>query len=380
MFLKERVRPLKQVAREYPRPPSHRYRKAVRSNVRSDPPSRTHIFPDPTRATEAITRGGADGTNYTLLVVLILAVSVVAVLWRREVNAGTAREERIKALEAEVKTAQTATAAAQTDKAEAIGRLTTDHATAQGALYAAHATALREQHEAYSTQLNELRAELSAGRQAYIICPRIDEPDPNKQMTLLAKSVKEEAKRLKKSVFSEFEIDIVHSKLKDDEKERVMKRFKKGEIKILVATSVVEVGVNVPNATVIIIEGGERFGLAQLHQLRGRVIRSNDQAYCYVFAETKSKKSLERLQALQSSASGFELAEWDLKLRGPGELSGNKQWGISDIGMEALKNIKMVEAARAEAHNLLETDETLGKFPQIRAELEKRKKEEIHFE
>ncbi len=226
----------------------------------------------------------------------------------------------------------------------------------------------------------KVRTELSAGRQAYIICPRIDEPDPNKQMTLLAKSVKEEAKRLKKSVFSEFEIDIVHSKLKDNEKERVMNRFKKGEIKILVATSVVEVGVNVPNATVIIIEGGERFGLAQLHQLRGRVIRSNNQAYCYVFAETKSKKSLERLQALQSSASGFELAEWDLKLRGPGELSGNKQWGISDIGMEALKNIKMVEAARTEAHNLLETDETLGKFPQIRAELEKRKKEEIHFE
>jgi hypothetical protein len=122
---------------------------------------------DPTRATEAITRGGADGTNYTLLVVLILAVSVVAVLWRREVNAGTAREERIKALEAEVKTAQTATAAAQTDKAEAIGRLTTDHATAQGALYAAHATALREQHEAYSTQLNELRAELSAAERRH---------------------------------------------------------------------------------------------------------------------------------------------------------------------------------------------------------------------
>ncbi|HEY9584954.1 MAG TPA: ATP-dependent DNA helicase RecG [Candidatus Paceibacterota bacterium] len=226
----------------------------------------------------------------------------------------------------------------------------------------------------------KIRTELKAGRQAYIICPRIDEPDPNKEMAILAKSVKEEAKRLKKSVFPEFEIDIVHSKLKDDDKEKVMNRFKSGEVDILVATSVVEVGVNVPNATSIIIEGAERFGLAQLHQLRGRVLRSNHQAYCYVFAETKSKKSLERLKALQSAASGFDLAEWDLKLRGPGELSGNKQWGISDIGMEALKNIKMVEAARFEAKNILEKDETLKKYPLVAAELEKRKKEEIHFE
>lgn len=226
----------------------------------------------------------------------------------------------------------------------------------------------------------KIRKELAAGRQAYVVCPRIDEPDPTKEMALLAKSVKEEAKRLRKDIFPEFEIDIIHSKLKDAEKEKVMRRFNKGEIDILVATSVVEVGVNVPNATVIIIEGAERFGLAQLHQLRGRVLRSTHQSYCYVFAETKSRQSLARLKALQVAKNGFELAEYDLKLRGPGELSGSRQWGITDIGMEALKNIKMVEAARAEAGRLLDEDESLKNYPQIAAELEKRKKEEIHFE
>ena len=231
-----------------------------------------------------------------------------------------------------------------------------------------------------NTVYEKIRAELKAGRQAYIICPRIDEPDPTKEMALQAKSVNEEAKRLKKEVFSEYQIGVLHSKLKDTEKEIVMNQFKKGTTKILVATSVVEVGVNVPNATVIVIEGAERFGLAQLHQLRGRVLRSSDQAYCYVFAETKSKTSLERLKALKSAANGFELAEYDLQLRGPGALSGTKQWGISDIGMEALKNIKMVEAARAEAKNMLEIDETLKNFPNVLSKLEERKKTAIHFE
>jgi len=160
----------------------------------------------------------------------------------------------------------------------------------------------------------------------------------------------------------------------------VMNDFKSGKIQILVATSVIEVGVNVPNATMIIIEGAERFGLAQLHQLRGRVIRSNHQAYCYVFAETKTEKTLQRLKAFKNSSNGFELAEFDLKLRGPGELSGNKQWGISDIGMEAIRNLKMVEAARTEAEYLLSNDETLSKYPLINEKLSHRKTSEIHFE
>lgn len=225
----------------------------------------------------------------------------------------------------------------------------------------------------------KIRAEIKRGKQAYIICPRIDEPDPTKEMALLAKSVKEEAKRLERDVFPEYTLGILHSKMSAEDKEFIMDEFKKGKINILVATSVVEVGVNVPNATMILIEGAERFGLAQLHQLRGRVIRSNDQAYCFVFAETKSEKSRERLQALKSAKNGFELAEYDLKFRGSGELYGKKQWGLTDVAMEALKNIKMVEAARLEAENILSGDSELSKYPLIREKIS-RHKETLHFE
>ena len=214
-----------------------------------------------------------------------------------------------------------------------------------------------------------IRTTLREGRQAYIICPRIDEPDPTKEMALNAKSVKEEAKRLKAKVFPEYAIGILHSKMKPVEKDNVMEQFASGEIRILVATSVVEVGVNVPNATVIVIEGAERFGLAQLHQLRGRVLRGTHQAYCYLFSETTSEKTFERLKALTTAKNGFELSEIDLTLRGAGELGGGKQWGISDIGMEAIKNIKMVEAAREEAKRILTEDLALLCYPLLRARL-----------
>ncbi len=230
----------------------------------------------------------------------------------------------------------------------------------------------------------KIKKELEVGRQLYVICPRIDVPDPAKEQAVIAKSVMEEAERLERDIFPEYKnkIGILHSKMLPADKEYVMEQFKAGEIKILVATSVVEVGVNVPNATVIIIEGAERFGLAQLHQLRGRVIRSNDQAYCYVFADSKTDKTVQRLKAFKNSSNGFELAEFDLKLRGPGELSGNKQWGISDIGMEALRNLKMVEAARAEAEYLLSQDESLASYPLLIQKLNHRKTEgeAIHFE
>ncbi len=226
---------------------------------------------------------------------------------------------------------------------------------------------------------DRVREELRAGRQIYVICPRIDEPDPEKEQALVAKSVKEEAKRLSEKVFPEYEIDILHSKMTPKEKDETMERFAKGVTRILVATSVVEVGVNVPNATVILIEGAERFGLAQLHQLRGRVIRGTHQAYCYLFSETKSVKSFERLKALKTAKNGFELSEMDLALRGAGELGGGKQWGISDIGMEAIKNLKMVEAAREEAKRLLVEDATLANRPKIRRALDARSRPS-HFE
>lgn len=228
----------------------------------------------------------------------------------------------------------------------------------------------------------KIRAELQAGRQAYVICPRINEPDPDKEAAVNAKSVTEEAKRLKEKVFQEYTIGILHSKMTPKAKDEVMLAFKAHKIDILCATSVVEVGVNVPNATSIIIEGGERFGLAQLHQLRGRVIRSNHQAYCYVFAESKSEKTVDRLNALKTAKNGFELAEYDLKFRGSGQLYGHRQWGITDVAMEALQNLKMVEAARAEAARLIDTDDSLADFPLLRSELAKRATagEKIHFE
>lgn len=252
------------------------------------------------------------------------------------------------------------------------------------------------------TVYEHIRTELQAGRQAYVICPRINEPDPEKEQSVLARSVKEEAKRLKEKVFPEYRIDIMHSKMKPAEKEEVMERFSRHQIDILVSTSVVEVGVNVPNASLIIIEGGERFGLSQLHQLRGRVIRGNHQPYCYVFtsdsasaktgstsgaarAAGKSKvseKTIERLKALATAKNGFELAELDLAQRGAGELYAGKQWGLSDIAMNAIKNLKMVEAARNEAQLMVKAHGKLSdmqtKEPLL-ADILGRKRD-VHFE
>ena len=220
-----------------------------------------------------------------------------------------------------------------------------------------------------------IHKELDQGRQAYVICPKIEYGKGK----LEVRNVHDEAARLKKEIFPDHTIEILHSKIKPKEKESVMARFLSGEINILVSTSVVEVGVNVPNATIIIIEGAERFGLAQLHQLRGRVLRSTHQAHCCLLSEHEHLFSNKRLQALEKAKNGFELAELDLELRGAGELSGRKQWGISDVGMEALRNIKMIEAARAEAQNLLAEDPEFTKNPLVWERIENDARE-IHFE
>lgn len=208
-----------------------------------------------------------------------------------------------------------------------------------------------------------VRKELMGGRQVFVICPRINDPDPDKENVINARSVKSEIERLSKKVFPEFKVGAVTGKLKPAEKENIMRDFKNKKIDILVATSVVEVGVNVPNATVMIIENAERFGLAQLHQLRGRVLRSSYKPYCFVFADSKSQKTISRLKSFVSAKNGFELAEADLQQRGTGDLAGVKQWGVSDLAMEALKNIKMVEAARSEARRLIEEDYDLKNYP-----------------
>ncbi|TSD05586.1 MAG: ATP-dependent DNA helicase RecG [Parcubacteria group bacterium Greene0714_7] len=225
----------------------------------------------------------------------------------------------------------------------------------------------------------KIRELLKEGRQAYVICPRIDEPDPSKALALQTRSVTAEAKRLGKEVFPEYTLEKLHSKMTPKEKEETMARFERGETNILVATSVVEVGVNVPNATVIMIEGADRFGLAQLHQLRGRVQRSAHRPYCFLMVEKSAGANNVRLKAIQSAKNGFELAEKDLTIRGAGELYGRRQWGISDIGMDALKNLKLVEAARKEAGIIVEKDSTLESNSLLR-ERALEKARELHFE
>ncbi len=220
--------------------------------------------------------------------------------------------------------------------------------------------------EAYTA----IRGRLKEGRQAYVICPRIEEPDPAKLNALQAKSAKAEAKRLQADIFPEFRVGLLHGAQTPKEKERVMQQFTAHELDILVATSVVEVGVNVPNATVILIEGAERFGLAQLHQLRGRVQRSSHPPLCFLLPETKGEASVKRLKTMEKSSNGFELAEADLEARGAGDLRGVRQWGISDLGMDALKNAKLIRAAREEAAEIIAEDPTLARHPALAARMD----------
>ncbi len=228
-----------------------------------------------------------------------------------------------------------------------------------------------------SAMYEAVRKELQEGRQVYVICPRIDEPDPKKAGALQTKSVLMEAEQLRTKELRDYRIAVLHGQMKPTEKEVVMRAFLAHETDVLVATSVVEVGVNVPNATVIVIEGAERFGLAQLHQLRGRVVRSTQQAYCFLL--TSAGHTTSRLRALEKAKNGFELAEMDLAIRGPGELYGRSQSGLTDLGMEALKNLKMVEAARNEAFILVEKDPTLTLHPVLKECVEEKTKK-LHFE
>jgi ATP-dependent DNA helicase RecG len=221
-----------------------------------------------------------------------------------------------------------------------------------------------------------IKKEIKKGGKVFVICPRIE---PDKELGLTEqKAVKKEYQKLKE-IFPEFKIGMLHGKMKSKEKEEVMEKFKKGEIEILVSTSVVEVGVDIPKATLMIVEGAERFGLAQLHQFRGRIGRSGEKAYFLLFTESSAKKTRERLKALLESESGFELAEKDLKIRGPGQFFGSKQWGIPDLAMSSLTNVFLVEKTKEAAKKILEKDFELKNYPLLREKLENFKRE-IHLE
>ena len=210
----------------------------------------------------------------------------------------------------------------------------------------------RERERAYSF----VRSQIEKGRQAFIICPLIEESEK-----VEAKAAVEEYERLRKEVFPDLKLGLLHGRMKAEEKEAVMAAFKRGELDILVSTPVVEVGIDVPNATVMLIEGADRFGLAQLHQFRGRVRRGKYQSYCLLLAESPSAEGQERLRAIESIQDGFALAEKDLELRGPGEFFGTRQSGLPDLKLARLSDVRILEQARAEAQALFREDPDLSK-------------------
>ena len=190
-----------------------------------------------------------------------------------------------------------------------------------------------------------IQKEIEAGRQAYVVYPLIEESE-----TLSAKAATIEAERLQNEVFPQFKVGLLHGKLKNDEKEQVMSDFKDKKYDILVSTTVVEVGVDVPNATVMLIENAERFGLSQLHQLRGRVGRNDLQSYCILYTASKSQETRERLNIMTQTNDGFVIAEKDLQLRGPGEFLGTRQSGLPDLIIsDIVRDAKILEIARNEA-------------------------------
>jgi ATP-dependent DNA helicase RecG len=233
--------------------------------------------------------------------------------------------------------------------------------------------------------------EIKKGRQVFVICPRIELAGANKtasagenlsQAKLIwaeVKAVKDEFEKLSVKIFPHRRIAMLHGKMKPKEKEDIMNSFRNGKYDILVSTSVVEVGVDVPNATIMMIESSERFGLAQLHQFRGRVGRSDQQSYCILFTTGDSNAKGSRLRAMEKTDDGFKLAEEDLKIRGPGEFAGVKQSGVPDLTMASLTDIELIKKTRFEAKAILDSDPNLKKNPLLALAVG-RMNEIVHFE
>jgi ATP-dependent DNA helicase RecG len=244
-----------------------------------------------------------------------------------------------------------------------------------------------------------IRKEVREGKGVFVICPRIEiqkskikiqNENSNFKINEFknaytdsmwsdVKAVKEEYEKLSKEIFPDLRTTMLYGKMKSEEKEKIMFDFQKGEIDILISTSVIEVGVDVPRATIMMIEGAERFGLAQLHQFRGRVGRSDMQSYCFLFTTSSDQIHRKRLKAMVDSNNGFELAQKDLEIRGPGQLYGTSQWGLPDMAMQGLSNIFLVEKTRAAAKEILEKDPELKNYPLLKERVGKFERS-IHFE
>ena len=206
-----------------------------------------------------------------------------------------------------------------------------------------------------STQIERaydfIRRQVAGGRQAFIVYPLVEESESSD-----AKSAVEEHARLKRTIFPDLRVGLLHGRMKSEEKDRVMRAFSAGELDILVATSVVEVGIDVPNATAIMIEGAERFGLAQLHQFRGRVGRGEHPSYCLLISDAKEGEGVKRLGALEASNDGFALAQTDLEMRGPGDFFGTRQSGLPPLRTAQLSDLRTLEDARAAAQEVFAND------------------------
>ncbi len=213
-----------------------------------------------------------------------------------------------------------------------------------------------------------IRGQIKNGRQVFVICPLIEDKPNNQQLFEIdRKSATKEYEKLSKNIFPDLKIGLLHGRMKSKEKEATMKKFHDGVLDILVSTAVVEVGIDITNATVMMIEGADRFGLAQLHQFRGRVGRGMYQSYCFLFSENWSEKTQKRLEAMVKCDNGFELAERDLQTRGPGELVGIRQSGLPDLKMASLSDIILVKKARASADEII--DEGLENYPKLQQKL-----------
>lgn len=215
-----------------------------------------------------------------------------------------------------------------------------------------------------------IRSQIRQGRQAFVVCPLIENESNDK------KSVLAEYDKLSREIFPDLKVDFLHGRLKSKDKELAMSKFKNKQTDILVSTSVVEVGIDIPNASVMIIEGAERFGLAQLHQFRGRVGRSIHQSYCFLFTDSTSEKTLERLKFFEKNLSGFKLAQKDLEDRGPGEVYGTAQSGVVGLRLAKLTDYSIVKMARAAA---IKAAENLNKFPLLKQKINEFEKN-VHLE